>query len=228
MMLIMLRTISLASLLFALAAAGHADELTVEILDEPAPADEISKAIATQLSPQGFAVKRSKTSTLCNIWLAKEWKVAADFKPTADVLYPFTSGQLIGVVQYKRRGGDFRDQDLDRGVYTLRYALQPVDGNHVGTSPTRDFLLVVAAAEDESPEAMDVRKLYMASAEAAQSSHPGLLLMQQVPADADASKPTSWENDNEWALIRIAGTASAGEKSTPQAIDLVVVGHADE
>ena len=215
-------------LLIACSAQFAAAEYTVEVLQEAPPADELAEEIAGQLADSGFTIKRSETSTLCNIWFCKQWSVPAEFKPTAEVLYPFAPGQLIGVIQYTRRGGDFRDQDINRGVYTLRYAQQPIDGNHEGTSPTRDFLLVVTAEQDQSAERMDIENLYTASAEAAESSHPGLLLMQAVPADADTSSPSIRTNDEEWKIVRLAGTTAAGGESKPLAMDLVVEGHADE
>ena len=217
-----------AACLICICAAVRADDYMIEELKEAAPADELSEEIAAQLSAAGFAIKRSQTSTLCNLWLCKQWEVAANFEPTDEVLYPFQPGDLIGVVEYKRRGEDFREQDINRGVYTLRYAQQPVDGNHEGTSATRDFLLVVNAQKDQSPARMEIQELFTASAEAAESSHPGLLLMPKVPADAKVTKPSIRENDDEWWIIRVAGAATADGKPKPLAFDLVVVGHADE
>ncbi len=171
---------------------------------------------------------RSEKSTLCYIWLAKTWKVPADFKATPEVLYPFQPGELIGVIQYKRRGEDFREQDINSGVYTLRYAQQPVDGNHVGTSKTRDFLLLMRAEDDKSADVLDTKKLFAASAVAAESSHPGLLAMQKVQGEAASDKPTIRAGGNEWQIIGVAGTAQTGDKTSPLPIELVIVGHADE
>ncbi|MCA9269951.1 MAG: hypothetical protein KDA41_15830, partial [Planctomycetales bacterium] len=175
------------------AATATAEAYRVKPLDEPAPSDDVAPAIAAQLAPAGVAVMRSETSTLCNIWLCKEWPVAAGFKPSAEVLYPFASGQLIGVLQLKRSSGDFRDQDIGRGVYTLRYAQQPVDGNHVGTSKTRDFLLLVSAEEDRAAEPLDLEKMIAASKEAAESSHPAMLALQAIAGDVDKT-PAIREN----------------------------------
>ena len=219
----------LASLIFVASFASIATaDFSVQVLKESPPTDELAEEIAAQLASTGFTVKRSETSTLCNIWFCKSWNVPADFKATSEVLYPFQPGQLVGVIEYKRRGEDFREQDINRGVYTLRYAQQPIDGNHEGTSPTRDFLLVVNAEKDKSAAVMDVRKLYTASAEAAESSHPGLLLMQAVPADAEASAPSIRSTDDEWEIVRLAGEAVAGDAKRALVMDLVVVGHADE
>ena len=225
---VLVRPLAVLLMVLLSAVSLQAADYSIEVLKEGPPADALAKEIAAEISDTGYAIKRSETSTLCNIWFCKQWNVDPDFEPTLSVLYPFEPGQLIGVIEYKRRGEDFRAQDLDRGVYTLRYALQPVDGNHVGTSATRDFLLVVTAENDTSPKAMDIRELYTASAEAAESSHPGLLLMQHVPDDADTSKPSIKQNDDEWWTARLIGAAGKDGKTKPLAIDLVVEGHADE
>lgn len=217
-----------ALLLAIITAAPCAADHTIGVLEEGPPADDLAAEIAKQLSETGYKVMRSEKSTLCHIWLAKAWKVPADFTATPEVLYPFQPGQLIGVVQYKRRGEDFREQDINSGVYTLRYAQQPVDGNHVGTSMTRDFLLVMKAEHDKSAEPLDPKKLFAASAVAAESSHPGLLAMQKVQGEAAIDKPTIRETDDEWQIIGIAGTAQSGDKTSPLRMELVIVGHADE
>lgn len=211
-----------------LAGVATAQDYSIAPLDEPAPADELAAEVAQQLSLTGFVVKRGEKTTVCSIWLCKSWPAKADFKPTAELLYPFTPGELLGVVHYARRGGDFRDQQIDRGIYTLRYAQQPVDGNHVGTSPTRDFVLLLKAEDDQSPAPIDVKKLYEESAKAAESTHPCLLLMPRVEGDA-TEKPTLLTNEEkEWVTIRLPGTAKVGDKDTARAIEIVVVGHADE
>ena len=225
----MIQRFLLALIVVTLSAASSAADYSISVLEEAAPADELAPEIAKQLSPTGFKVMRSETSTLCHIWLCKQWNVADGFKPTAELQYPFQQGQLVGVIQYKRRGEDFREQDVNRGVYTLRYALQPTDGNHEGTSATRDFLLVVKAEDDKSPEPMDVEKLFAASKEAAESSHPGLLAMKSPSPEAKTEKPLIREQaEDEWWIISITGAAAVGDKASPLTMDVVIMGHADE
>jgi hypothetical protein len=204
-----------------------AQEYTAAAVEEAPPADALAAEVAAQLSPASIAVKKGDTLQL-QIWLCKQWPVAAGFKATGEILYPFSQGQLIGVAKYARRGGDFRDQRIDRGVYTLRYAHQPVDGNHVGTSKTRDFLLLVKAEEDQSPEPFDVKKLHEASAGAAGSSHPALLAMQAVEGEAGDKPAIRHDEAHDLWLVRLPGKAKAGDKESSLAFDLVVVGHAAE
>ncbi len=211
-------------LLLMLSASVNAADYRVEPLDEPAPSDEISADVAATLAPTGARVIRGTKTTFCDIWLCKQWATQEDFKPTSALLYPFTPGQLMGVVRLARRGSDYRDQDIDSGVYTLRYAQQPVDGSHVGTSLTRDFLLLLRAESDESADVLDYGKLAKQSAEAAGSSHPALLSMQRV---ADDAKPLSMRHneDHDWWIVALEGKTEGGKALL---VEFVVSGVAAE
>jgi hypothetical protein len=200
-----------------------ADDFRVEALQEGPPA-EVAPEIAKLLNSTGLKVIKGESRTVCEIWLCKQLAAQPDFSPTSDVIDPFTPGQLVGVARYKNKGGDFRDQDIAVGVYTLRYAQQPVDGSHVGTSPTRDFLLLVSAERDKTPAALEYKPLVEGSSEAAGSTHPCLLSMQRLEGDGKA--PSIRLNEaNEWTILRMAGATKSGEKTGEQTIDLVVVGH---
>jgi hypothetical protein len=200
-------------------------EYTVEVINEPAPADELSADVAAQLAQTGVRVLQDGTRAVWEIWPAKRWQVETGFEPTAARLYPFVPGELIGVARLPRRGADFRDQTLGRGVYTLRYALQPIDGNHVGTSPTRDFFLLLPAGDDPSPAPLDTETMQETSAKAAGSSHPAMICLQKLGDDAQPPAVRLLENQ-EWWVLRLAGTA--GDDGKPLSVDLVVVGHAAE
>ena len=217
--ILIVATALLAVFPVSLRAADH----RVEMLKEPAPADELAPAIAATLQPEGVKVIRGTSRTVCEIWLCKEWKLNS-FEVGSDLLYPFVPGQLIGVVRFPRRGADFRDQDIDSGVYTLRYAQQPVDGAHVGTSPTRDFLLLVPADKDRSPAILAYTPLTQASAEAAGTTHPALLSLQKLAGE----QAVRHDEDRDWWIVRLNSTAKAGEQSRPLGFDLVVAGQAVE
>lgn len=206
---------------------GRAEDFAVQPLDEAPPADELSEAIAAQLQPKGLKIEQDGGRIVGEFWFCKSWSAKPDFKPTSDVNYPFEPGQLIGAVRLTRKGNDFRNQSIARGVYTLRYGQQPVDGNHEGTSPTRDFLLLVKAADDESAEKMEAKKLMGAAADAAGSNHPAMLCLKRVQGDVkDAA--LLHDADKEWWMLQFTGVAAVGGKTQSLPVSLVVVGHADE
>ncbi|MEQ8788352.1 MAG: hypothetical protein RIC55_18730 [Pirellulaceae bacterium] len=218
----MFAPLAILTMTTGLFAADHRVEKLAE-----GPPEGVAPAIAKLLSPTGLKIIRGTSRPVCDIWLCKEWPAKADFKPTPDLNYPFAPGQLIGVVRYNNEGGDFRDQDIEEGVYTMRYAQQPVDGAHIGTSPTRDFLLLIEAEKDKSPAVLDYQPLVQHSAEAAQSTHPALLSMQRV--QGDAKPPTMYENEmNDWWILRFSGKSKAGDKSSDVTVDLVIDGESTE
>jgi hypothetical protein len=91
------------------------------------------------------------------------------------------------VVRYTAEGHDYRDQAILPGVYTLRFGLHPVNGDHLGVSPYRDFALLLPAESDASLAARTGKDLEQASAEAAGSNHPAVLVLASLPA---ATEPT--------------------------------------
>jgi hypothetical protein len=206
----------------ALTTSAFAADYTVEPAGAP-PTDALAADIAKQLDEKGTVVK-SGTRTLMELWLVKEWPLKSA-TPGPQLLYPFEPGKLIGVVRYARKGSDFRDQEIAKGVYTLRYGQQPVDGAHVGTSPTRDFLLLVEASKDTSPETIVYKPLTDLSKEAAQSAHPALLSLQRGENSAEAVRH---QEENDWWIVRLEGQGKSPDGAKPLSIEIVVVGKAAE
>lgn len=225
----MFRSLAALALAIVITDIAVAVDYRVEPLNEPAPTDAIAASIADGLAKTGVRVIRGSATSFCDIWLRKELEIPAEFKPTNEVLYPFQPGQLIGVARYSRKGSDFRDQDIPSGVFTLRYAQQPVDGAHVGTSPTRDFLLLIEAKKDESPAVMEYKSLAKQSAEAAGSSHPALLAMQKVVTEAKEFPAIRHDEERDWWIVAMQAQVKAGSSPPrPLTLELVVVGVAAE
>jgi hypothetical protein len=216
--------ILLSSLIIALACPAllTAADHRVEKLTSPPSSGSLAAPIEAKLSNIGVRVIRGSSREVCSIWLCKEWPVKA-FDAAGDLLYPFTPGQLIGVVHYPRKGSDFRDQDIAEGMYTLRYAQQPVDGAHVGTSLTRDFLVLIRAEDDPSAEPMSYKQLAELSAKAAGTTHPCLLSLQR-PEGEEAIRH---QEQRDWWIVRLTGKAVKDDQSQPLPLDLVVVGQAE-
>jgi hypothetical protein len=215
-----------ACLLFVMGTTASAVDHRVEPLNEPAPAEAISPEIAAALQPGGVRVLRGGSRTVADLWLAKQWNAKADFKPTAAVLYPFEAGTLIGVIRFKNKGSDFRGQEIPAGVYTVRYALQPVDGNHVGTSDTRDFLLLLPGKEDAKAAAMDPMTMIQLSPKVTGTTHPAMMALLRSEA-AEAKPSIRHDEERDLWSVRLQGTANAAGKSQPQPIEIVVAGQAE-
>jgi hypothetical protein len=206
--------------------AAVAQEYQVSKLDSSAPADALAAPIAAQLQPAGLKVTKG-SETLVEMWLAKEWPIAADAKTGGEVLYPLTPGQFIGVARYPRKAADFRDQPIPAGVYVVRYAHQPIDGAHVGTSPTRDFFALLPAAKDRDAATIDYKTLVAGSKATTGTEHPAILSLQ--PAQGAGQPPSVREDaDHGWVLVQFAGNVNQGGASKDLPVALVVVGKAAE
>jgi hypothetical protein len=205
----------------AFTVSGTAADYRVEKGPEPIP-EGLAEDISGQIAPSSLTVVRGTSRKICHIWLCKEWSLKS-FSAKGDVNYPFEPGQLMGVVQFERKHSDFRDQDVSGGLYTLRYGQQPVDGAHVGTSPTRDFVLLVPAKGDKSRKPMAYEEMVKASAEVAGSSHPALFSLQRIKGDG----PIRHVEEKDWWIARLKGTGRVGDEKKPIVLDLVVYGQGE-
>lgn len=211
-----------------LATASSAQQYHVEVVDEKPPSDELSQQIVDQLAPKALRIKKGASRTLCEIWLCKSWPVKADFNPTAELLYPLKVGELLGVARYRNKGSDFRDQEIAKGVYTIRYAKQPEDGNHIGTSDTRDFLLLLRAEDDTESAPLDEQEMIDRSIEAADTAHPAMLSLLASDDDDDQALPAIYhDQERDLWIVRASNKSRAGEKTAELIIEFVVVGHTD-
>ena len=190
--------------------------------------DGLAKKVAAKLNPAGYRISTAK-GVLCEIWFAKNLPVKAGFKPTLSAKYPFTPGQLVGAIRIGKAGTytDFKGQEMKPGVYTLRYGLQPEDGNHIGTSETADFFLALSAKTDTDPKLISLKETFhKRSAKAAGSTHPAIfsLLPPQKGGKAGLSHN---EDKNLWILTATIATKAKGVK-TKLTVRLVAVGKSEE
>jgi hypothetical protein len=208
-----------------------ADDYKAAAAEQALP-DEVAAEIGKLMAPQATKVTNGKR-TLCEIWLRNAVPVQADFAPSDTVLYSFEPGQLVGVIRFPRKVTDFRNQEIAAGVYTLRYGLQPVDGNHVGTSETRDFLLLSPAREDKDPAKLEMEGLYKFSRDAAETTHPAIMPLRALSPDLEPEKVPAMVHEDAgelWSVIVKATTTtgSSDDQKESKLLKFVVVGHAAE
>jgi hypothetical protein len=207
------------------------DSYKVSVLKGPPP-KAAAAAIRELLSDQGFRIEDDKGQALADIWLRKT--IPGSEKPSGPkgaVLFPFLAdGELIGLLEFPSEGHDYRDQPIPKGVYTMRYGLQPVNGDHLGVSIYRDYSLLLPAPKDQLPALPARKQLETKSAESAGTSHPAVLLLQGPPAAGPKTNFPSMIRDaekNTWSVavpfnILVKGQA----EPIVQPVLLVVVGAA--
>ena len=176
--------ISAFALLLLLALSGPA-QYTVEPAG-PCSAEGISDAVKASLESDGYRVKDSSGAVYVEVWLRKGIPTEKSSEPARGS--DFTSlapGAMVGVIRYAKGGKDFRDQQIKPGVYTMRFNLQPEDGDHQGASPRRDHLLLAPVAIDQDPNAKpNFEAAVDLSVKVSGTKHPSVLFLASPESGA--------------------------------------------
>jgi len=156
-------------------SAARSREDTVEALKDPAPAG-VAEAVRAVLAPSGYRVLAAGKPSL-DFWFRGALRTA-ESKPQKGVRYGMLPvGALVGVVRVHEGIVDFRAQKVAAGLYTMRYAVQPDDGDHQEMTEARDFLLLSRTADDLRPDPMEPKPLIQQSARLNGRKHPGVLFL---------------------------------------------------
>ncbi len=166
----------LAVVVVSTSALGQNNKIEgIGAIADPAASDALKKA----LEPKGSRITIGD-GAYCDIWLRTGLPAG---KSDAQGAVYTTMGEsvLVGVISFARATTDFRGQAVKPGTYTLRYAVHPADGNHLGISPIRDFLAMVPVAMDTNPDAQPkFEELMKLSAKVAGTNHPGVISLVQA------------------------------------------------
>jgi hypothetical protein len=222
-----MRSFALGLLFCLLAVVPVRAEKKVEPLAE-AP-QGLSEEVTGALQPAGFRVT-DDGGVICDIWLAKEAPLKPKFKPSLRVKYPFQLGQLVGAIRYPEgsKPSDFRGQPLKPGLYTLRYGLQPDDGNHLGTSDIRDFLVGCPPEKDQKAARVDdLKKLFKLSSGASGTTHPAIYLLTPPPEKAAEKPGVTADEEKKLTIFEGALTGKSGEESSAVPVKVVVQGKSE-
>ena len=200
-----MRAFLVSAFLLNAAIAGFAQEaITIASLKGPPP-QSIAAEIRNALIADGHRIQDKEGHTIADIWLRKG--VPGSEKPAGPkgaIQFPFLAdGELIGVLQFATEGHDYRDQPIAKGVYTMRYGLQPVNGDHLGVSTYRDYSLLLPASKDQSLTLVRRKQLEERSAESAGTSHPAIFLLLEAPPESSKSGGSVIHDaeKNTWSVV---------------------------
>lgn len=189
------------------------------------PASDVPKVLQEALQPQGARFLDDQGSAVAEVWLAKTLSGAASPSSSMDVLYGSVApGAFVGVLHFPNGGKDFRGQDVKSGYYTMRYDLVPQDGNHMGVSQYRDFILLIPVAQDPDPaQALKFEDAVKLSRQTTGTGHPGILSMDPVDESTREFPSAFRDGSNDWALAAKTQVKAEGgaAKDLPMAIVLV-------
>jgi len=200
------------ALVFLIAASSLLAQYKTDSAGAP-PAD-LAPAISQALQQQGTKILSGSGTVVCEVWFVAKLPSGASSTDQNVTLGTVPQGALLGAIRFTSQGADRRGQVIKPGVYTLRYGLIPVNGDHQGAAPQRDFAVMTPASDDKDASATPSFDALMAmSRKASGTPHPAVLSIW----GASASDPlgfTKQGDSNDWAL-----TVKVGD--TPVSIILV-------
>jgi hypothetical protein len=223
---------SILFLVFALMLCGATRVSAQTYKVESASADppqELSAAIRAELSPQALRVN-GPNGLICEIWVRKvvTGQPAAQTKGTIYSQVP--EGTLIAAVRFPVDLKDYRRQVVKAGVYTLRYGLSPVNANHQGVAPHRDFLLAIPAAADLDRANVAPAKTIELSKQSTSTNHPSVWCLMPGDSTGATQIPATMKHDaeNDLWFVNFSLPLHDGSAVGYPSIGLVIAGFGPE
>ena len=140
-----------------------------------------------------------------------------------DALLGRRAGRLASRrVAARCRLADIRGYTVRPGVYTLRFALQPQNGDHMGISPNREFLLPAPAADDVAVDPVGYDGAVALAKKSSRRAHPASISIDPPASTARLLSATT--NDLGHQVVIVSVPTSAG---TPLTFGIVVEGSID-
>ncbi len=177
----------------------------------PLTDNAVPEAVRQALDGKGYRLTLDGPTPACELWIRRSIP-AQTKKDVEGVAYPqLAESTLVAVIHFPEAAADFRGHRISAGFYTLRYAIMPNDGNHLGAAPNRDFLLVIPAASDADPGAtFKPEELVTMSARTTGMKHPIPLSLAQT--DLGPSTPTVSKDDQDHWIFSATTKLNSGEE----------------
>ncbi len=196
----------------ALAAAENG--VALNVVDKEAPA-ELDEAVREQIAPKAYQLSDGQ-GVFYEFWFVPSLTVSAIADDTRDTLLNAEEVSLLGaLVVHEEEHYDFRDDPIDPGTYVMRYALQPKDGNHMGTAPFDTFALLLPHDKDaEVREFPDHDTMVDLASEDTVALHPPILSLQPLEEPGGEFPRLHWNEEEEWHFIYLSFPVETPEGKT--------------
>jgi len=167
----------------------------VESVDADPP-QVLNVAVRAEFSTQALRIS-GPNGIICEIWVRKvvAGQSAAQIKGAIYTQIP--EGALIAAIRFPADLKDYRRQVVRAGVYTLRYGLSPVNADHQGVAPHRDFLLAIPATADLDPANITTAKTIELSKQSTSTNHPSVWCLMPGDGTRASQIPATMKHDAE-------------------------------
>ena len=193
--------------------------LTLTATDDKPPA--VSAELAKSLDAKGLRVSLGDDPAM-TFWFRATLPATATAAQVRNGLTyrELTEGSFVGVVSFEKPFTDYRKQEIAAGNYSLRLGMQPDIGDHAGTAPHPDFLMLLPLADDTSLDPLDGKTLLKLSAKTTGGDHPGvMLLFPTKPGDAKLGTKSAVD------VLTFTRKVTTDDAATTMGFALTVRGH---
>jgi hypothetical protein len=186
---------------------------------------ELAEPIRALLGEGSLQVVDAKGTLICELWIRKEVPTKATPEQVKNGLTyrELDESMVVGAVRFDQTFTDFRKQRIKPGIYTLRLAFQPMNGDHMGTAPYQEFCLVSPAKDDTKPDLMEPKELHELSAKSTGTAHPSVMLL--FPNEKPETQPKLEDKGNDIFVVDFKRPVVAGSEKSSIGFALAVVGH---
>jgi hypothetical protein len=206
------------------AGVCRAANVLIQVSETPPPR-EIGESIRNVLQPRAVqALEGGKASY--QFWFRTDIPLKAKPESIAKDLDAIDETTLLGAATVAEGQRDYRDSEIAPGTYTIRYGLQPQDGDHLGTSEFPYFAVLIPAKSDPDLDGLHkFKSMVKASSKGTASGHPIVLSLRPLttaPGDAPSlSKPAP---DHQAIRLKLNGKPPGSDPAIPIGFDLVFRG----
>jgi hypothetical protein len=195
---------ALAVFVYALVVATADGQSLVAAKGSDAAPPELTAAMSAALASGSVTVKSGDAQL--DLWWVKA--IALTKAPEgAPAWGDVGDGTLVGAIRVGAQWSDVRGYVVRPGVYTLRYARQPANGDHLGVSPNREFLLMSPAAVDATPDPVGYKGAVELSKQTVRRAHPSALSLDPPAANAAPLSPVKTDLDLEGVVFSVPTSA---------------------
>jgi len=196
-------------------------QVTARQHDEMVP-PELAAATAAMMAPGGIRAAVGPASI--DFWFVKHVPVSPG--TAAPSWSAVEEGALVGAVRLPAGYPDIRGRTIKPGVYTLRYGVQPANGDHLGVSPFREFLLLSPAALDTDAPPRGHEGTIDISIRAVGGSHPAVWSIDPPASTEAVMSKHSTELGHESVVVEVPA-ARDGKPAGALRFGIVLVGKID-
>lgn len=179
------------------------------------PRDEVSTAIQGVLANDTIQLVGAE-GPVYQITPRKSVPLKGPLEEPRTALKQLEQGTLLGVMVVGENERDYRDDGIYPGVYTMRFALQPQDGDHLGSAEYPYFAVLIPAKSDTEVDGITgYDAVTDASKEDTATEHPVVISLRPAESlEAGATEVREPAPDHKSIRLALPATDPEGKDFT--------------